>query len=54
MTPALTADPAFPRLKDHLIRASGLAYYADKDADLAAKLASRPAACRTARRTSRC
>ncbi len=42
MTPsALQSDPGYPRLKAHVIAATGLAYYADKDADLAAKLARR-------------
>jgi chemotaxis protein methyltransferase CheR len=38
---ALLADAGFPRLKEHLIRATGLAYYADKDADLAGRVATR-------------
>ncbi len=37
----LVSDPAYPRLKDHLIRATGLAYYADKDADLMGRIAQR-------------
>jgi chemotaxis protein methyltransferase CheR len=44
VTPRLPADPAFPRLKEYVIRATGLAYYADKDADLGARLAGRLAA----------
>jgi chemotaxis protein methyltransferase CheR len=39
--PALLADPAYPPLKDHVIRSTGLAYYADKDRDLAAHVAGR-------------
>lgn len=35
------ADPAYPRLKDHVIAATGLAYYADKDLDLASRIAQR-------------
>lgn len=35
------ADPAYRCLKDHLIAATGLAYYADKDADLAGRVAQR-------------
>jgi chemotaxis protein methyltransferase CheR len=38
MTPA---DPCFPRLKTFLIEATGLAYYADKDRDLADRVARR-------------
>jgi chemotaxis protein methyltransferase CheR len=38
------ADPAYSRLKDHLIRATGLAYYTDKDGDLAGRVAQRLAA----------
>ena len=30
------ADPAFARLKEQVIRSTGLAYYADKDVELAA------------------
>ncbi|QEL16617.1 CheR family methyltransferase [Limnoglobus roseus] len=41
MTPDPAADPDFPRIKDYVIRATGLAYYADKDADLAARLGAR-------------
>jgi chemotaxis protein methyltransferase CheR len=37
----LVADPAYPRLKDFLIGATGLAYYADKDDDLAGRIAQR-------------
>ena len=42
LTPhALSADPGYPRLKDYFIAATGLAYYADKDEQLAAHLARR-------------
>src|SRR6185312_15985107 len=34
----LLADPAWPRLKESLIERTGLAYYTDKDADLAARI----------------
>lgn len=34
----LVSDPDFPNLKDHLIQATGLAYYADKDEDLAERI----------------
>ena len=37
----LVSDPAYPRLKDYLISATGLAYYADKDADLMGRIAQR-------------
>jgi chemotaxis protein methyltransferase CheR len=37
----LVADPAFPLLKQYLIESTGLAYYADKDADLAARIGAR-------------
>jgi chemotaxis protein methyltransferase CheR len=37
----LVADPAYPRLKAHLIGVTGLAYYADKDDDLAMRIAAR-------------
>ena len=44
----MLADPAYRSLKEHVIRTTGLAYYADKDADLAARIApasgTRPAA----------
>lgn len=36
--PALLSDPAFPLLKQRLIEYTGLAYYSDKDADLALRL----------------
>ena len=44
MTPGPAADPDFPRLKEHVIRVTGLAYYADKDADLTARLGARMSA----------
>src|SRR5438270_533851 len=37
----LSMDPDYLRLKGHVIAATGLAYYADKDADLGARLARR-------------
>lgn len=43
MTPRLIRDPAFPRLKDFVIEATGLAYYDDKDNDLADRIARRMA-----------
>lgn len=38
---ALSADPGYPRLKDYFIAATGLAYYMDKDDQLACHLARR-------------
>ncbi len=38
---ALISDPAFPLLKQRLIEYTGLAYYADKDTDLALRLERR-------------
>ena len=38
---SLSSDPYFARLKQHVIAATGLAYYAQKDAELAARLACR-------------
>jgi chemotaxis protein methyltransferase CheR len=38
---ALSADPGYPRLKDYFIAATGLAYYTDKDDQLAGHLARR-------------
>jgi len=38
---ALSADPEYPRLKDYFIANTGLAYYIDKDEQLAAHLAKR-------------
>ena len=38
---ALVADPAYSSLKDYLIASTGLAYYADKDRDLAGHVAAR-------------
>ena len=37
----LLGDPVYPRLKEYLIEATGLAYYADKDADLARRIRRR-------------
>lgn len=37
----LLSDPLYSRLKEHLIAATGLAYYADKDADLARRIGRR-------------
>jgi chemotaxis protein methyltransferase CheR len=38
---SLVLDPCYPRLKDHLIESTGLAYYSDKDADLAGRIRRR-------------
>jgi chemotaxis protein methyltransferase CheR len=38
---AVIGDPLYPRLKEHLIDSTGLAYYVDKDADLARRLGRR-------------
>jgi chemotaxis protein methyltransferase CheR len=38
---ALTGDPLFPRLKEHVVDATGLSYYADRDADLAHRISRR-------------
>ncbi|MEA3209785.1 MAG: chemotaxis protein methyltransferase CheR [Chthoniobacter sp.] len=43
---ALSADPHFPRLKDYLIANTGLAYYIDKDEQLATHVAKRIAGLR--------
>jgi chemotaxis protein methyltransferase CheR len=40
-TQRVVADPAYARLKDHLIASTGLAYYADKDGELAGRIAQR-------------
>lgn len=40
----LFSDPLYPRLKEYLIESTGLAYYADKDADLARRIRRRLAA----------
>jgi chemotaxis protein methyltransferase CheR len=45
---ALVSDPGFVRLKDHVIALTGLAYYADKDEDLAARVSRRLAILRIA------
>ena len=37
----LLLDPDYPTLKKHLIESTGLAYYADKDGDLSARIAGR-------------
>ena len=37
----LWLDPDFPALKNHVIESTGLAYYADKDDDLAARIGPR-------------
>ena len=34
-------DPLYPRLKEHLVESTGLAYYADKDVDLARRVGRR-------------
>jgi chemotaxis protein methyltransferase CheR len=38
---ALSSDPEYPRLKDYFIANTGLAYYTDKDEQLAGQLAKR-------------
>jgi chemotaxis protein methyltransferase CheR len=38
---ALMGDPLYPRVKEHLIESTGLAYYVDKDVDLARRLGRR-------------
>ncbi|CAA6606444.1 Methylase of chemotaxis methyl-accepting protein [Rhodospirillaceae bacterium LM-1] len=43
--PEVTADPYFPRIKESIIQKTGLAYYEDKEADLARILKARLAAC---------
>jgi chemotaxis protein methyltransferase CheR len=43
---SLIADPCFRPLKEYIIALSGLAYYADKDADLSRTLLPRLDACR--------
>ncbi len=37
----LLGDPVYPRLKEYLIESTGLAYYADKDTDLARRIRRR-------------
>jgi chemotaxis protein methyltransferase CheR len=37
----LVLDPDYPSLKRHLIESTGLAYYVDKDVDLAARISAR-------------
>ena len=39
--PELVRDALFPRLKEHLVGSTGLAYYEDKDADLAQRIGRR-------------
>jgi chemotaxis protein methyltransferase CheR len=41
MPSTVVSDPDYARLKDHLIEATGLAYYADKDEDLAGRITRR-------------
>ncbi len=41
---AILADPDYPQLKNHILDQTGLAYYADKDEDLAARVSRRFAA----------
>src|SRR5260370_6924741 len=38
---ALVSDPLYLRLKQHLVESTGLAYYADKDSDLARRVGRR-------------
>jgi hypothetical protein len=38
---ALLSDPFYPRLKEHLVESTGLAYYHDKDADFARRIGHR-------------
>lgn len=38
---ALLGDPGYLRLKEHVIRSTGLSYYQDKDADLAGRIGRR-------------
>ena len=41
VTEPLVSDPLYPQLKQHLIDATGLAYYADKGEDLARRVRRR-------------
>ncbi len=41
---AILADPDYPELKNYIVDQTGLAYYADKDEDLAARISRRLAA----------
>lgn len=41
---ALLADPAYPRLKAHVVESTGLAYFVPRDADLVTRLRRRMAA----------
>ena len=38
---SIIVDPAYGRLKEHLIESTGLAYYSDKDSDLATRIGRR-------------
>jgi chemotaxis protein methyltransferase CheR len=38
---SLLLDPGYGRLKDHVIKSTGLAYYSNKDSDLAARIGRR-------------
>lgn len=38
---AILSDPDYPRLKEHVLHHTGLAYYADKDEDLATRISRR-------------
>jgi chemotaxis protein methyltransferase CheR len=38
---ALIMDPLYPRLKEHLVESTGMAYYTDKDVDLARRVGRR-------------
>src|SRR5258707_45337 len=37
----LVGDPFYPQLKEYLVKSTGLAYYADKDVDLARRVERR-------------
>src|SRR5580698_8252946 len=37
----LICDPMYPKLKQHVVGSTGLAYYEDKDADLAQRIGGR-------------
>ena len=52
----LRADPFYHALKEYLIASTGLAYYRDREDDLAARVAARlgSGAYAAARRTSTC
>jgi chemotaxis protein methyltransferase CheR len=38
---ALVRDPHYPQLKEHVVKSTGLAYYSDKDAELARRVGHR-------------